>query len=149
MKTTFFLLVIGIGVMVIGTVGIGNTASIECIEVKNGTLTTTGNETVVVEKGTFCASPADMELAKKIVERNAEVEKLKISLETMFKKLETTEKYWISRESEIDKYYSSIIRDLTITNELLNNWWNKWGKSAFFSILAVGATSFVVYEVSR
>lgn len=149
MKTTFFLLVMGISFMVIRIVSAGNVVSVECIEVKSGTVVNASDETIVVEKGTFCASPSDMKLAKRIVDQNAEVEKLKISLESMGKKLEMTEKYWISRESEIDKYYNSIVRDLTITNELLNNWWNKWGKSAFFSVLAAGVTSFVVYEVSR
>ena len=120
----------------------------QCISISSGTVVVDGTEQKITQ-GTFCPDPYDKELAKSIVEKNAEIERWKIRYESVDLRMKKIEDYWNAREEKVDKFYNSRIQELALAVEISNGWWQTWGKTTLVAIIAVAAAGFVTYEVVK
>lgn len=118
------------------------------VSVIEGTLQTKEGE-VKVKGGTFIPAPADKKLAKEIIDKNAEIKKLKIRIETWEERFQNLDEYWKARDDKISKFYEEDNKRLK--QEILDrdNWWNSWGKVTLVSLGAAAAAAFVTYEVVK
>lgn len=116
------------------------------IIVIEGTVQTKQGE-VKVKGGTFIPSPADKKLAKEIVDKNSEITKLNIKLDTMQMRFQKIDEYWQSRENKIQDFYETDNKRLK--KELIDkdNWWNSWGRVTVVSLGAAAVAAYVTYEV--
>jgi hypothetical protein len=116
----------------------------QCLTISSGTL-----DGKVVGPGTFCPAPFDIELAKKIVDKDAEIEILSTKLNSCDKQSDRVEKFYKEQDKKKTEFYESNIKDLTFKLEVANGWWNTWGKPVLVGVLAAAAAAFGTYEVVK
>lgn len=118
------------------------------VTVIEGTLKTKEGE-VKVKGGTFIPSPADKKLAKEIVDKNREITKLNIQIDTWQMKFQKLDEYWQSRENKILNFYQE--DNVRLKNEIKrrDNWWNQWGKTTLVSLGAAAVAAYVTYEAVK
>jgi hypothetical protein len=104
---------------------------------------------VKVKGGTFIPAPADKKLAKEITDKNAEIKKLKIRIETWESRFQRLDEYWKTRDDKITKFYEEDNKRLK--QELIDrdNWWERWGKVTIVSLASATVAAFITYEVVK
>ena len=123
------------------------------ITVISGTITTKTSDgqkiSITVGPGTYIPSPADKELAKKLVDKNAEIEKLNINLSAWQKRFDLHSDYWRVREGKTIDFYQYENLDLKRRLAWKNNWWSRWGSELLVGFISAGAAAYVTYEVTK
>jgi hypothetical protein len=117
----------------------------QAISVLGGIVTDANGNEIKIESGTFIPSPADKDLAKKIVEYEFEIKKKNVMIESMKSQMKAI----LDASSEKEGEYRDEIRRCKIELESRDNWWNEWGKIVLPSI-AVGALGgWAGYEIGK
>ena len=117
------------------------------ITVTGGTLKV-GEQEIQVGPGTFIPAPFDADLAKKIVDTQAQVDTLKVQLQTCQKESQLKESYWLDRETKVEDFYQERNKALQDQIDDLKGWWNEWGKPVLSdvvaAVVAAGGTYFIM-----
>jgi len=116
--------------------------------VQSGTVVIDGKKTEIGQ-GTFIPAPYDADLAKKIVDYQAEIEKCKVSVDACEKKSTTRESYWSDQVRDVTTFYQKTNKDLKNEVEDAKGPWNTWIKPVLCAVLSAGVAAFVTYEVVK
>jgi hypothetical protein len=117
---------------------------LQCITISSGTL-----DNKFVGPGTFCPAPYDAELAKKIVDKDAQIDILQVKLDSCNKQSDRVEKFYVELDKKKTDFYESNIKDLTFKLEVANGWWNAWGKPLLVGLASAAVAAFGTYEVVK
>jgi hypothetical protein len=121
----------------------------DAIAVHDGILHTQDGKEVKINSGTFIPDPEDKALAKGIVDRDAEIAKLRVQLTTCESKQNDFELWWKGRENKLTEFYETENVRLKTELDSKDSWWNRWGSQVVVGILSMAIGGFVGYEVGR
>jgi hypothetical protein len=118
------------------------------ITVQSGKVIANGKEREIRE-GTFIPSPYDKELAKKIIDCNAEQDKLRVKLDNCEQKFLVFDKYWYEHQQKLTDFYEE--ENIRLKKEVIEsrNWWNNWGKPLLCAIVSAAAATLITLVSAR
>jgi uncharacterized coiled-coil protein SlyX len=115
------------------------------ITILSGTLNLSDGTTINVGKGTFIPSPLDMELARKIIFQQSEIDILNERIKSLTMEIDLRNKHYNEMEEEMRNWYEEKYKSLRIENESLKSWWNEWGSIFVWSVGSAAASALVTY----
>ena len=121
----------------------------QVITLSSGTVVTKNGEQLTIGSGSFIPSPFDIELANSILNYKEEILNLKLDLKTEIKKFEVFKDASRIREDEVKSFYLEKYRAERLENEILNSWWNKYGKVILWVGIGVAGSAFLIWGMCR
>lgn len=118
------------------------------LTVQSGKIVVDGKEREI-GPGTFIPAPFDKELAKKIIDCNAERDKLIVKLDNCEQKFLRFDKYWDEQQQKLTDFYEA--ENIRLNKEIKDsrNWWNEWGKPVLCAIISAAAATLTTWMVMK
>ena len=115
-----------------------------CIDIKSGLVViddSEGKREISVDAGTYCPEATARALAKKIVDKNKEIKKLRLHIDFEKQRTDREDRHWIIVE---DRWAGSY-KTCRIENMALKSFWNRWGKTIMIAGLSATAAAVGTY----
>uniref|UniRef100_A0A6H2A1P3 Uncharacterized protein n=1 Tax=viral metagenome TaxID=1070528 RepID=A0A6H2A1P3_9ZZZZ len=121
----------------------------QAITITSGEVVTDKGEQLTIGSGSFIPSPFDMELAQKILGYKEKVLHLELDLKIEIEKFEVFKEASRTREDKIKDFYLEKYRAERLENEILNSWWNRYGKIILWVGVSIAGSAFLVWGMCR
>jgi len=121
----------------------------QAIAITSGEVVTDQGERLTIGSGSFIPTPFDMELAQKILGYKEKILHLELDLKVEIEKFDVFKEASRTREDKIKDFYLEKYKAERLENEILNSWWNRYGKIILWVGIGAAGSAFLIWGMCR